>query len=353
MFTVVRDLGNGCMFGSNDSGGVFFHYGTQYGDVMFENGFRVQYDNSYYNTDKFDVSIQTPVLNSFYTTSDKSVNLKYNGTSVGSGNNGNYNSWNSFVINGRTNGETTQGIIHEVIVFNRVVTSAEVIEIEGYLATKWGLQALLPAGHKYSTMSYSYTTLGNSGMNNYSGGGGGGGGGAGPACFLGRAPVQTPSGYSRIDSLKVGDLVLTETGKAVPVRRIVAKRYRPGPSTNPYVLPKGQFGATEELLISPRHRIAMADGEMVEARDLGLAQHEMKGPFTYYNIELPAWSNMRVAGVEVESMVPAKGYLLSQEQFEAALTGIAITEETLKALRRTCSKDGNGKVMVLGGPLYR
>ena len=147
--------------------------------------------------------------------------------------------------------------------------------------------------------------------------------------------------------------MLTETGKAVPVRRIVAKRYRPGPSTNPYVLPKGQFGATEELLISPRHRVAMADGEMVEARDLGLAQHEMKGPFTYYNIELPAWSNMRVAGVEVESMVPAKGYLLSQEQFEAALTGIAITEETLKALRRTCSKDGNGKVMVLGGPLYR
>jgi hypothetical protein len=185
------------------------------------------------------------------------------------------------------------------------------------------------------------------------GSGGGGGGGAGPLCFLGNAPVQTPSGFSRIDSLAVGDLVLTETGEAVPIRRIVAKRYRPGPSTNPYVLRKGQFGATEELLISPRHRVAMEDGEMVEARDLGLAQREMKGPFTYYNIELPAWANMRVAGVEVESMAPAKGYSLTQEQFEAALKGITITEETLKALRRTCSKDSNGKVMVLGGPLYR
>ena len=176
-------------------------------------------------------------------------------------------------------------------------------------------------------------------------------GGGGPTCFLGHAPVLTPRGNKRIDSLKVGDLVLTETGKSVPIQRISVQRYRPGPSTNPYIVRKGQFGATEELLVSPRHRIAAADGDMVEARELGLKQKEMKSNITYYNLELPGWANMVVAGVEVESLSPSKGFLLTQEQFQAALSGITMTEETLKALRRTCSQHSSGKVMVLGGPL--
>jgi hypothetical protein len=175
--------------------------------------------------------------------------------------------------------------------------------------------------------------------------------GPGPICFLGNAPVATPSGPRRIDSLKEGDLVLTETGKAVKIQRVKTMRCRPSPTTNPYIIRKGQYGATEELLISPRHKVATDNGNMIEARDLGLNQKEMKAPFTYYNIELPGWANMRVAGVEVESLAPAKAQLLTQEQFNAALSGITMTKETLKTIQRLCTRHPSGKVMVMGGPL--
>ena len=171
-------------------------------------------------------------------------------------------------------------------------------------------------------------------------------------CFLGNAPVLTPTGPQRIDSLKEGDLVLTEAGAPVPIQRVKAMRVRPGPSTNPYVIAKGQYGATEELLISPRHCVAVG-GQMIEARDLGLPQKTMKKPFTYYNIELPGWANMRVAGVEVESLAPAKRIMATKEQVLTALktasvkTKIPITATTLKTLQRVCYSLGNEKLTIL------
>ena len=170
----------------------------------------------------------------------------------------------------------------------------------------------------------------------------------GPTCFLGHAPVATPSGPRRIDSLKEGDYVLTETGKAVKIMRIDTKRYRPGPKTNPYIIRKGQFGATEELLISPRHKVATPDGKMVEARDLGLVQKAMKSPFTYYNIELPGWANMRVAGVEVESLAPTKGIVVTMEQVKALAAALPKTADTTKTLNRICKKTNDGKMILFG-----
>jgi hypothetical protein len=158
------------------------------------------------------------------------------------------------------------------------------------------------------------------------------GAGAGVVCFLGHAPVATPTGYRRIDSLVEGDLVLTSEGSSVPIKRVKVMRVRPGPTTNPYVIAAGQFGATEELLISPRHRVAV-DGAMVEARDLSLPQKAQRAPFNYYNIELPGWANMRVAGVEVESLAPAKRITMTMTQFKALLM-----EKPEFFLKRSCSR---------------
>jgi hypothetical protein len=166
-------------------------------------------------------------------------------------------------------------------------------------------------------------------------------------CFLGNAPVATPAGPKRIDSLKEGDLVLTETGKSVPIQRVKVMRVRPGSTTNPYVIRKGQFGATEELLISPRHCVAVGD-KMIEARDLGLPQKTMKKPFTYYNIELPGWANMRVAGVEVESLAPAKRVVASLDQVKAAIAKLPKTTETLKIVQRICKRNIDGTFTVYG-----
>lgn len=166
-------------------------------------------------------------------------------------------------------------------------------------------------------------------------------------CFLGNAPVATPSGSKRIDSLKEGDLVLTETGKPVAIQRMKAMRVRPGPSSNPYVIAKGSYGATEELLISPRHKVAVGS-KMIEARYLGLPQKTMSKPFTYYNIELPGWANMRVAGVEVESLAPAKRVIATAAQVLEAISKMPRTTDTLKTLQRICKRNADGTLTVYG-----
>ena len=167
-------------------------------------------------------------------------------------------------------------------------------------------------------------------------------------CFLGQAPVATPMGPRRIDSLKEGDLVLTDTGKPVAIQRVSKMRVRPGLFTNPYVIPKGMFGATEELLISPRHRVATAEGEMIEAHELGLQQRPMHKEFNYYNLELPGWSNMRVAGVEVESLAPSKRFIATIAQAKEAFSKLPKTAETLKIIQRICKRNPDGTVTIYG-----
>jgi len=119
------------------------------------------------------------------------------------------------------------------------------------------------------------------------------------SCFFGDAPVLTPSGYRRIDSLRVGDKVITPTGEDV-ITRVYKRMGGAHPRINPYRIPAGTFGATEDLLISPKHCIAVK-GKMIRAENCGLKQVTPEGAITYYNLGLASKSNMIVAGVEVES----------------------------------------------------
>jgi hypothetical protein len=90
---------------------------------------------------------------------------------------------------------------------------------------------------------------------------------------------------------------------------------------------------------------------MVEARDLGLKQKEMKAPFNYYNLELPGWANMRVAGVEVESLAPAKRIVATAEEVKAIIESLPAsqrTAEAMKAINRICQRTHDGKIVVFG-----
>ena len=121
-------------------------------------------------------------------------------------------------------------------------------------------------------------------------------------CFLPSAPVLTPSGYCRIDSLRIGDVVCTREGDTTAIIESIQKQvYMPGPDTNPYVIPAGRFGSNSRLLISPRHKVSV-NGEMIEARDLGLEQEEQYEKITYYNLQVTCSENIIVAGIEVESL---------------------------------------------------
>ena len=162
-------------------------------------------------------------------------------------------------------------------------------------------------------------------------------------CFLGSAPVLTPSGYKRIDRLAVGDLVKTPTGTAI-IEAIKKQLCEPSTHSNPYVIPEGKFGANRKLHISPRHKVSI-DGKMIEARDLGLLQEEQPKAFIYYNLQITKSQNMIVAGVEVESLAPLVRVTITREAFDHIVKtkfGGKITSE----IRSKCIFLADGRVSV-------
>jgi hypothetical protein len=165
------------------------------------------------------------------------------------------------------------------------------------------------------------------------------------ACFLGNAPVLTPAGWARIDSLSVGDLVRTADGRDVAIQRVKHQRIEaPSAAINPYVIPAGVWGATENLPISPRHCVAVPGRGMVEARELGLKQMPMRAAFDYFNLELPEWDNMVVAGVEVESLAPKKRVVMSMAELGRLVA--ALPAEKRAGVARFVTAMADGKVAV-------
>ena len=180
-----------------------------------------------------------------------------------------------------------------------------------------------------------------------SGGGGGGNGHVVVSCFLANAPVLTPAGYAPISSLVEGDNVVTGDGRVVAIQRVSHTRVAAGPSVNPYVIPKGLFGATVRLPISPDHRVSTAKG-LLEARLLGLEQSVMAGEIDYYNLELPSWSQdtMVVAGVVVEALAPVRRVTMTLGQFKKALVAQygELTPSMLAKVQKTCRLVAGGRV---------
>jgi hypothetical protein len=140
-----------------------------------------------------------------------------------------------------------------------------------------------------------------------------------------------------MDAIAEGDKVMTPAGSEETVERVKCYRVAAGSSTNPYVIPKGRFGATERLLISPDHRVQTEEG-MVAAKALGLKQEAREGFLTYYNLELAGGANMVVAGVAVESLAPVRRMVVPRDVFErlvAAKYGGRGAEVT-QMIARTC-----------------
>ena len=154
-------------------------------------------------------------------------------------------------------------------------------------------------------------------------------------CFLANSPVKTRRGYVPIQRLKKGDEVETASGEYMKVCRVIKRCVKPSIFTNPYVIPKGQFGATQRVYLSPNHRVRYPGGEMVCAKDLGLRQWIMKEPFDYYNVELEEWEPIFVAGVEVESMAPRKVFRAPLDVFQKYLSSCSIFRKQ-ELVRSSC-----------------
>ena len=241
-------------------------------------------------------------------------------------------------VNVNTNGQYTLLDLVNL----KTVTNGSLSGLLSYYTTAGGLQVSNSSQTYYYAFNPGYVPPGGGG------GTGGGTGGGGAACFLGKAPVLTPSGYRRIDSLKVGDLVTTAEGEAVPIQAVFIKSYTPSNTINPYIIPKGQFGATMNVAISPDHLVQTAAGKMVKARFLGLEQKALTEPFNYYNIELPTYENMIVAGVTVESKYPTITAELTIAQLSKFLeeNSEVLTPEVLSQIKMNVTRASNGKIQL-------
>jgi hypothetical protein len=58
-------------------------------------------------------------------------------------------------IGGRADYGAVNGVFYEVLVYKTILSDLDRKKVEGYLATKWGMQASLPAGHPYKTTSFT------------------------------------------------------------------------------------------------------------------------------------------------------------------------------------------------------
>ena len=59
-------------------------------------------------------------------------------------------------LGGSLSGERSNGEIAEILYFDRVLTTGERAQIEGYLAHKWGLDSLLPGGHAHKSSAPAF-----------------------------------------------------------------------------------------------------------------------------------------------------------------------------------------------------
>lgn len=74
-------------------------------------------------------------------------------------------------------------------------------------------------------------------------------------CFTEGTAIQTPSGERRIETLQVGDLVLTLDHGPQPIRWIGRRTVRATGDLAPIRFAKGTIGNHRDLLVSPQHRI--------------------------------------------------------------------------------------------------
>jgi len=148
-FGVFADVQDGCLFGSTDSVNILINWSTGY-DLAWINDNRTPVSNNLRPKANYGM-----VMKAVYVMGSTMYD-DLNGTNIYSLGWSN-TTVSNFRFNGRTTGETTEGFISEILVYNRAVTSGERDAITGYLATKWGLQSQLPTSHPYYSTAFTGT----------------------------------------------------------------------------------------------------------------------------------------------------------------------------------------------------
>ena len=131
------------------------------------------------------------------------------------------------------------------------------------------------------------------------------------ACFLEGTRIGTPDGPVAIQHLKIGDLVLTASGVARPVRWLGRRRVETGRHPRPMAVwpvrvRAGAFGDNQprrDLWLSPDHAIAV-DGVLIPVSALineRTIVREPRDAVTYWHVELDAHDVILAEGLACES----------------------------------------------------
>ncbi|MEB3233527.1 MAG: Hint domain-containing protein [Leptolyngbyaceae bacterium] len=138
-----------------------------------------------------------------------------------------------------------------------------------------------------------------------------------PECFVTGTRILTPDGDVPVETLKIGDLVLTAAGQAVAVKWIGWQTIQPDQIIHPLrgypiLIKAGALGhqvPQRDLFVSPDHAI-LVEGLLINAGALinghSIVQTTPTEPFTYYHIELEQHSLLVAEGTGAESYLPQK-----------------------------------------------
>ncbi|WP_042778874.1 Hint domain-containing protein [Sinorhizobium fredii] len=142
--------------------------------------------------------------------------------------------------------------------------------------------------------------------------------GGGPMCLLRGTSIMTPSGEVRIEALRIGDLVATVRGPAMPIKWIGRHVYRrSGPIWNEQVVPVriARFAIDgqrphRELYLSAGHALYL-DGVLIRATDLvngtsiTPALPDARDTIEYFQIVLDTHEVVLAEGAPVETFLLA------------------------------------------------
>lgn len=79
-------------------------------------------------------------------------------------------------------------------------------------------------------------------------------------CFVAGTLIETPQGLAPVESLRPGDLVMTQDDGPQPLRWSGQRRVAATGALAPVLIRAGTFGEHGNLLVSPLHRIVVRDG---------------------------------------------------------------------------------------------
>jgi len=139
-------------------------------------------------------------------------------------------------------------------------------------------------------------------------------------CFLSGTMIATPSGEVPVEHLKIGDMIATADGRAVPVKWLGEQRLRNSMFTPAHMAPvciaRGALGEGlphSDLYVSADHGL-MIDGLVINAGALVngstirfVPMAEMDQYFTYYHIETEDHDAILANGAPAETFIDYAG----------------------------------------------